>query len=271
MHRWHWLPISFVTAGVLSMWGVAIVHAGALGWWQVLIYLGGIVALTAAFWFRRELSATEIELEGLRNDLAAEQARLDKRERALDERFRTYHEWMEFPQPIDLKEPSPAAGQDSPGEMIPRDRDLSDDQLQELAAQDRQLMELLQAQTNALYDNLLTKKYNPDGTFQPTILRDDAYELVRRVARIYQPNAEQPLAETNPALVIRAASRACLQFLVVLDELPLNVKDRSFNALYGYALNAVRAYRAYKSVEPDRKSTRLNSSHGKLSRMPSSA
>ena len=155
MHRWHWLPISFVTAGVLSMWGVAIVHAGALGWWQVLIYLGGIVALTAAFWFRRELSATEIELEGLRNDLAAEQARLDKRERALDERFRTYHEWMEFPQPIDLKEPSPAAGQDSPGEMIPRDRDLSDDQLQELAAQDRQLMELLQAQTSDRFVNLM--------------------------------------------------------------------------------------------------------------------
>src|SRR5687767_9386404 len=75
-HRWHWLPISLVGGGVALVCAATIVNYAALGWWQALIYLGCGVALAAAIWFRRKLSATEIELEGVRKHLADEEARL---------------------------------------------------------------------------------------------------------------------------------------------------------------------------------------------------
>src|SRR5262245_20850554 len=126
-HRWHWIPIGLVAAGVTAVVVAAAASARVLGGWQVLVYLGCIAAASAAFFFRKKLSAAEIELEELRKHLAAEDdrlasersqfeelrvamqqemtqqaTRLDRREQALADRLVTYHEWMEFPQPIDL-------------------------------------------------------------------------------------------------------------------------------------------------------------------------
>lgn len=264
--RWHWLPISLVAAGVVVIWTAAIANSGALGLWQIAIYMGGLAALGAGFWFRRELSHTEVELDDLRSHLAAENtrlteerrqleqlrkemneqfheqgARLDKRQEALSNRLLAYHEWMEFPQPLDLT---------LSGSAKLEDVSASDEQIAELVRKDRQMMDLLKAETQILYDNILANKYLREGKFQANLLRDDAYELIGNVARIYQPQTEQPLLETNLSLVIRSASRACLHFLVLLDDLPLNVKEQSFNSIYGYIRNAVKAYRMYKSAEP---------------------
>lgn len=117
-HRWHWLPISLVAAGVLAMWVAAAVNYAALGWWQVLVYLGGLVALAGSLLFRRELSTAEQEVEKLRHELRDEDSRLeeerknfsklqqeverqfeeqgrklDKREAELASRLVAYHEW----------------------------------------------------------------------------------------------------------------------------------------------------------------------------------
>ena len=272
-HRWQPLPILLVTAGVLLVFVAAGCNASALGWWQILIYAGGALALAAAFWFRRELSAAEVELEAQRRQLTtdttrlgddrqqleklnaaiekqfAEQgARLDQREKSLAARFLTYHEWTEFPQPLDLRQP----GSQLPGLSAhdPRLHGPTDQQLGDLVKKDRQVLELLKAETKILYDNILSNRYSQDGKVQLQVLRDDAYLLMTRVARIYQPAAEHPLLETSVALVIRAASRACLHFLVVLDELPLKVHDYSVSSLYQYVRGAVDAYRVYKSTEP---------------------
>ncbi len=263
-HRWHWLPISLVAAGVLAAWVTAAGNYAALGWWQVMVYVGGLVALAGSLLFRRELSMTELEVERLRHELQEENSRLeedrkafatlqqevegqfdeqgrklDKREEELASRLVAYHEWMEFPQPIDIRQAD-----------NPPDDPISDERVSDLARKDRLMMDLLKDETRILYDNITSNKYVVDGKFSPAILRDDAYELVGKVARIYQPDVEQPLLETKLPLVIRAASRACLHFLVLIDDLPLNVKDYSFNSLYGYVRNAVSAYRMYKSTEP---------------------
>lgn len=267
-HRWHWLPISLVAAGVLAMWVAAAVNYAALGWWQVPVYLGGLVALLGTLLFRRELSTAEQEVENLRHELQDEDSRLeeerkafsklqreverqfeeqgrklDKREAELASRLVAYHEWMEFPQPIDLNR-TDAAG------VAPLFPDMSDEQLSELTRKDRAMMALLKDETKILYDNITSNKYAVEGKFSPSLLRDDAYELVGKVARIYQPGVQQPLLETNMPLVVRAASRACLHFLVLLDDLPLNVKDYSFSSMYSYVRSAVNAYRMYKSTEP---------------------
>jgi hypothetical protein len=263
-HRWHLVPLTLVAAGVLAVFIVAIANRAALGWWQVALYVGCLVAIAAVFWFRRELSRTEIELESLQKrlreeelrlaagqaqltelrlsveqELAQQTHRLDKREQALANRLVAYHEWMEFPQPIDLVEPASA-----------RSSQTADAELAELARKDRELMELLKGETRKLYDNILANKYAPDGKPKLVVIRDDLHLLVTRVAHIYQPGVEQPLLEASLARLARGGSRACLQLLVVLDELPLGVKDANLSTIYVYVRNAVKAWQMYKTTEP---------------------
>ncbi len=257
-HRWHWLSIGLVLTGVGAVVVATAANASHLSWWQALIYAGCLATAAAALLFRRKLSAVEIELEALRHRLAVEETRLDtersqfeelrlsmqqelsheatrldKREQALADRLVTYHEWMEFPQPLNLSHPPP-----------------DDESLLELARKDRQMLDLLKAETKILYDNILQNKYAPEGTLSLTIIRDDVLILVTRVARIYQPEVGQPLLEASLARVFRAVSRASLQMLVVLDELPVDVKHASLNTLYGYIRSAVSTWRMYKSAEP---------------------
>jgi hypothetical protein len=257
-HRWHWLPIGLVVAGVAGVVIAAAANVRLLGWWQALIYAGCAAAAAAALLFRRKLSSAEIELEHLRRRLADEQTRLtsersqfeelrmamqeevtqealrlDKREQALANRLITFHEWMEFPQPIDISHPPPQDGK-----------------LSELARKDRQMLDLLKAETKVLYDNILQNKYAPEGQVLLPVIRDDVVTLVTRVAHIYQPDVEQPLLEASLTRVFRAVSRASLQMLVVLDELPVDVKQASLNQLYYYVRSAVNTWRMYKSTEP---------------------
>ena len=257
--RWHYLPIGLVASGVAVVVIGALANHAALGWWQAPIYAGCVAALAAVLLFRRELGQVEVELEQLRLRLAAEEAhltqqrqqlellqqnveaelksqssRLDKREQAMADRLVTYHEWMEFPQPLELA----------------RAAQPSDAELSALAKNDRDLQELLKAETKSLYDRILQNKYAPDGQVQLPIIRDDVLALIVRVARIYQPAIEQPLLEASLPRVLRGVSRACLHLLVVLDELPVNVQGASLNTLYGYIRNAVSAWRMYKSTEP---------------------
>jgi hypothetical protein len=130
-----------------------------LGWWQLLVYAG--CAAGPRLLFRRKVSVAEVELERVRRrladnetrlvsersqfeelrmtvqqELAQQSGRLDKREQAFADRLVTYHEWMEFPQPIELSHPAP-----------------TDAALAELARQDRQLQELL-GRDPILYDNI---------------------------------------------------------------------------------------------------------------------
>lgn len=260
--RWQWIPVSLVASGVLLVGIAAVVNRTQLGWWGLELFVACALALAALFWFRRRMTAAELEIEQARAALQAgreqlatqreqldeirtqvekqfesEAIRLERRERELSDRLLAYHEWMEFPKP-----------QPQPLDLAQRAAPVTD--LAQLAKKDRQMMELLRVETKVLYENIKTNKYSHEGKFDARPLRDDLYVLIGHVARIYQPAVEQPLLETNMALVIRAASRACLHFLVIIDELPLNVKDYNFNSLYTYVRNAVNAYSMYRSAEP---------------------
>ena len=248
----------FIGVGTVLIGAAAVWNHLALGWWLAPILGGCLAAVAAAFLFRRKLGLAEVELASGQRRLAEEQTRLasersqfeelrlamqnemeqqarrlDKREQALTDRLVTYHEWMEFPQPVELG---------APAEQVAS--------LSELARKDRQMLALLQAETKILYDNILQNKYAAEGKVLLPLIRTDAIDLVTRVARIYQPSVEQPLLEASLARVLRAASRASMQALVVLDELPLSVHDASFSTIYGYVRRAVDTWRMYKSTEP---------------------
>lgn len=258
MFRWQPTPLILVASGAVAIVAAAVAGRNALGWWQLLIYLGVAAVIASAFWFRRQLSAEEQEIERLRQEVAREEARiaqqrldfeeqqkqlqkqfeqqagqLDAREEALAKRLLTFHEWMEFPEPLSLAAgPAPAGN------------------ISELVRKDRQLMELLKAETQILYENITQNKYVVDGKLVPLLIRDDAQQLVLKVARLYQPTAENPLLEVSLDQVMRAASRGSLNLLIVLDELPLSVKDYNLSNLYQYVRRAVEAYRLYRQTEP---------------------
>jgi hypothetical protein len=259
-YRWHWIPIGLVVAGVASVVVGTAANSRLLGWWQLPVYAGCLASIAAALLFRRKLTAREVELDALRRrldqdemrlasqrsefeelrlamqqELSQQAGRLEKREQALADRLITYHEWMEFPQPVDLRQAQPPP---------------SDAELAELARKDREMLELLKAETKLLYEKIWQNQYAPDGNVSLPLIRDDIVRLITRVARIYQPSVEQPLLETSLARIFRALSRASLHMQVMLDELPVNIKHASLNSIYTYVRGAVNTWRMYKSAEP---------------------
>ncbi len=258
--RRQWLPTALALAASALIVVTAIVCRHSLHYWQIPLYAAVGLMVAAAWWLRRSVSPAEQELEAQRRTAAAERGelaeerqqftllqkevrdqfeqqgrQLTKREEALGKRLLAFHEWMEFPQPLELS--------------LPPDP-LADKDLARLIEKDRQLDELLKNETQVLYDNLLSNRYSPEGQIQVTAIRDDLYSLIKRVAQLYQPAVTEPLLEKNISLVIRAISRASLHTLVLLEDLPLNVKNYTLASLYGYLRNAVSAYRMYKSAEP---------------------
>ncbi len=177
--------MGLVVGGVAACAIATLVNARQLGWWQVLVYLGATAALVGVFWFRRKLTVEEAAIEQRRKLVEAEHGRiseeeqrlvemrrtiqqemgeqatrLDHREQRLAGRLAAYHEWLEFPTPVDLQ---------SEVAEVPA----SDTELAELVRKDRRLNELLQEETQILFDHIRTNRYAAEGQFQLPLLRDD--------------------------------------------------------------------------------------------------
>ncbi|MEO2020210.1 MAG: hypothetical protein ABGX05_00175, partial [Pirellulaceae bacterium] len=226
---------SAVVLGVLLLGLVAWLTHDKLGYWQYLLYLAAALIWYGTLrgmdqWSGDEQSPTDpLEIVAAKETALQELAgQLDRREQALASQMVTYHEWMEFPRPTDLSDPVETT-----------------EQLAELVELDRQVIELLESVSKEIFDAILENRYSVDGKFQPSLLVQQAWQLADQVARIYQPSSENPLLETSTEQIFYAISRACLQFLVVVEELPLNVKELNINSLYGYVRRAVQAYGVY--------------------------
>jgi len=259
-HRWQIIPLAMLAVGVLIALLCLALSGAALGYWWGGLIVASLLIVGSGFWFRKQLSdvdndriALEKEVEGKwrifndeREDFRKTQAEtrtrietlassLEKREQAFANQLVTYHEWMEFPKPLDLNEHRPP---------------LSDDELTNLAKKDRELIVLLEAESKILFEKILANDYVVEERLEPSLILADAYELVQKVVDIYQPGVEKPFLETSMAQVLRAASRACIQFMVVLDELPLDVKEHNLRSMYSYVQQSVTYYGYYKKVEP---------------------
>jgi hypothetical protein len=159
-------------------------------------------------------------------------AEIAREEQELADRFITYHEWMEFPRPVDLSDV-----------QEPERRP------EELAKRDRELMKFLQAESVKLFESIRTNKYLVGGRIDPLLVRTDLNLFVKSVAQIYRPDVTDPLMDTNIEAILRAVSRAGLQFLAVADQLPLNLKGRSLASLYAYLQQGTSYYDTYKKAE----------------------
>jgi len=252
--RWYHLPIALVSVGVLVVCGAAYVSAGVLGKLQWVFYSGGAVCLVGVFLFRRALSVEELHhidrlqdletkmarlkeekagLEKARKAMTAEIARrsqvIRQRESDLFQKLMTFHEWMEFPEGLAVDEPS----------VLP-----------ERLAQDQAVMDLIRRRTEQLFEDIKNKTYQQNGRFEKGRLTMDMMNLMESVARIYQPDSENPLFETNVELLLRAANRIALQMLVALEQLPLDIKSYSIRNIYDSVQTGIKVYGAYKAANP---------------------
>lgn len=167
--------------------------------------------------------------EETRAEFTSREQRLNERDRDLSERWLRYQEWFEYPDPLTKH-----------GVIFdPKHTE-----------QDQQVLQILQAESKRVYEKLLDNGYLKGGTVSVEGIRDDVLDLVTRIAKVYLPDTENPLLETSIEQLTRAISRTSLHLLVVLEQLPLDVKSYNINSAYGYVQKAVRSYGAYKSAEP---------------------
>lgn len=164
--------------------------------------------------------------------LATEADRLRDRSVDLAQRSARFQEFLEYPLDDD----------------VPTMTDTT--ALTRLTEQDREVHALLEEEAKRVYEAIRNNEYIADGNVDVDRIRNDALTMVRKVARIYAPDSKNPLLETSFEQLARAASRTCLHTLVLLEQLPLDVKNYSINELYTYLRRAVTAYGTYKQASP---------------------
>jgi hypothetical protein len=268
---WSVLPAVLVAVAALVVLAGVIFNWQPLGPWRWPLIASAAMAIAAVFLFRRERTSAEFAamqeiattqqerrrvaddeqaLSDLRStvlkQLDNKLEQLRAREQALSEQVHVYHQLWEFPPPLHLPGGNnyvERADSDEFGQLSPA-------ALAALAVKDQQLEKLLEDETKALFEKIRTNYYARQGKPDPILMRDDVLRLVTQAARIYQPDATHPLLETSLDRVLRAVHRASLQLMVVLDELPIGVKDRSFSSIYQYVRQGVTAYNTYKQAEP---------------------
>lgn len=184
---------------------------------------------------REKLELERAELERLKSEIErqldqrAEQ--LNSREVALTDRLVQFQEWNEYPQP---------GGDSGESKTAPA----------LLVEQDQRVIQILDDEARLVYSRLKEGYYNPSGKLDPNLVRDQVFDLVTRVAKVYRPGVDNPLMETSVDQMLRAGSRACLHLLIVLDRLPLNLHEETLSTLHSYIRNAIKAWDTYSAAEP---------------------
>ncbi len=238
-------PVLLAGASTLLVWGVAILCREELGSGGVSVLLAaGALALGGALLFRLKLTGERDELERLRAGVNGERELIDalrksvdddvhgfeNRRKEFEQRLMTYHEWMEFPK---LDEWSSL--QRAP---------------QEIDDRDRLMIAKVQEAADRVLEGFRTDRFSENGRFEPRLLVNDMAEFVADVARVYQPQAKEPLLETSLEKLLKATNHISLQLLFQLEQLPFNLKDYSLARAYDHFKTASKLHSVYKSVSP---------------------
>jgi len=164
------------------------------------------------------------------SDLHEAGRQIDRRHRELNDRLVQFREFMEYPQ-----------------QTVGDDTNSTPTQLSE---KDRMVNELLEEEAGRVYEKLRNDGYKVDGKLDFVSIRDEAYDIIRRVAQVYSPDSDNPILETSFDQLARASSRVCLQALVLVEQLPVDVQHYTLAQLYNYVRKGVSAWGTWQSVSP---------------------
>jgi len=254
--RWPIIPVLMLIIAVNCLVAVSMAVPGALGNWKWGLFAAIGMICAGIILFRREVGGLERELEIKEQELSKREARfkeekeafdknqeeieqvleerkaaLHKRQQELSERLISYHEWMEFPKAVEDSQREP-------------------EENTELFGKDQEVLKLLEAESQRLFEKIVGNKYKENGEFQRKWFADDVIHLLESIAKIYNPKSERPLLETSVEQLLRATNRISLQLLILLEQLPLNIKEYNLRATYEYIQKGASAYNTYKAAAP---------------------
>ena len=238
-------PVILAGLAALMVWAVAIscreeLNAAAF---TVLLASGGLT-LGGACLFRLRLVGERDEIsqqrsvltderemiEALRKSIEDDVGGFEKRRQTFENRLMTYHEWMEFPNLDDWS-------------SVKRAPEALDDR-------DKQMILKVQEAADRILEGFRTDRFGENGKFEPRLFFNDMAGFVTEVARIYQPQAKEPLLETSLEKLLKAANHISLQLLFQLEQIPFNLKDYSLARAYDHFKTASKLHSVYKSVSP---------------------
>ncbi len=126
----------------------------------------------------------------------------------------------------------------------------SDEELAALVETDRRLMALIEAESQRAFDRVRENRYASDDGVDTGLILKDLRVFVHEVARLYRPDTDDPLLETDVELLAKSISSTALHLLVVVDGLPLDLKSYNIATLYRLIRRAASYYGTYKAVRP---------------------
>jgi len=191
---------------------------------------------------REEFKKARAEVQ---RELETETGRLDRMSQKISDKFRVIHEWLDTPMLIDVNDD---ALSDQNFEID--EKRLPDSKRKQFIEQDKQVAVILERQAERMYEKIRKNTYAPTGKFDTLLFRDDIMQLATDVAHVYQPDVDNPLLRTSPEKIARALNRTGLHLLVVMDQLPLDLKTYDVQKTYDTVRRAVTAYGNYKKAAP---------------------
>ncbi|MEO0973891.1 MAG: hypothetical protein AAFX85_12430, partial [Pseudomonadota bacterium] len=130
------------------------------------------------------------------------------------------------------------------------DSELSPHAIERLVQQDQALLALIERRSQQAFDDLLANRYSDGDGVDLTLMWQDLGNFIESVARLYQPQARDPLLETEIELVAKATSSTALHLLLVVDALPLDLKSYNAATMYRTLRRAADYYGTWKQVKP---------------------
>lgn len=224
--------IAVIALGIICISSIFVFDT--LGWIACLWFGASLVgALALLFWRAEEdeiLDEDEI-VEIAQSAMRSEAERLSSKKDELERVLMAYGEWMEFPDFDELRDINWAT--------------------EARSEQDHQVGLLLAAESEKVIQRFSDGAYWEGGQFQHQLLAKEFLSFVEKIARVYQPDSERPLLETNLEGFLKALNRVSLQIILLLEELPLlDVKNLNIRKVSDQIRKATRAYKKYETVSP---------------------
>jgi len=138
----------------------------------------------------------------------------------------------------------------SPDFVDLRQSDPSDEELGLLVQNDQKLVALIEAESQLAFNRILQNRYASDNDVNTALILQDIRDFIERVAQLYRPESEHILLETEIELVAKSLSSVSLHLLLVVDDLPLNLKSYNTAKMYRLIRSSTKYYGNYKAFQP---------------------
>ena len=221
--------VALALLGVGAM--VAEIEPKWMSWVFLSIAVLGIMVLS--FWKsedKEELAEEDI-IEVTKNAIRAEAERMDSKRLKLENVLMAYGELMEYPDFDSLQKEEWATV--------------------EKTIEDKMVADMLDAEADAMLARFSQGVYWEDKKFRARPLLLDLYSYIEKISKVYRPESERPLLETNLESIFKAVNRASLQVILLLEELPLiDVTEPNLKKISDRVRKASKMYRKYEELSP---------------------